>query len=143
MTRATRTPIDSRPRSDDAAPRQARHRTVLVVEDSEVIREILMLLLQGEGYRVLTADRGTEALDLAREEQPDLVTLDLALNETDGREVLRQLKSDPRTEKIPVIVVSAFTDALQPIDRWYASDVVSKPFDIDRLIASIDKLLER
>jgi two-component system sensor histidine kinase/response regulator len=116
---------------------------VLVVEDSEVIREILMLLLQGEGYRVLTADRGAEALDLAREEQPDLVTLDLALNETDGREVLRQLKSDPRTEKIPVIVVSAFTDALQPIDRWYASDVVSKPFDIDRLIASIDKLLER
>jgi two-component system sensor histidine kinase/response regulator len=116
---------------------------VLVVEDSEVIREILTLLLQGEGYRVLTTDRGSDALRLAREEHPDLVTLDLALNETDGREVLRQLKSEPQTERIPVIVVSAFTDALQPIDRWYASVIVSKPFDIDTLIASIDDLLER
>jgi CheY-like chemotaxis protein len=116
---------------------------VLVVEDSEVIRDVITLLLEGEGYAVLSTDRGTDAIALARHNQPDAVTLDLALVESDGREILRRLKTDPDTSSIPIIVVSAFADALTAPERWYADEVIAKPFDVDELLGRITQLLNR
>jgi CheY-like chemotaxis protein len=117
-------------------------RTVLVVEDSEVIRRVISLLLEGEGYEVVATDRGSDALDLARQRKPDAVTLDLALADSDGREILRRLKHDATTRAIPVIIVSAFTEALNPAERWYAADVIPKPFDVDDLLARLGRVVE-
>src|SRR5688500_9334186 len=113
---------------------------VLVVEDSDVIRRVISLLLQGEGYEVLATDRGIEALALARQRRPDAVTLDLALTDSDGREILRRLKHDAATQAIPVIILSAFTEALSAAERWYAADVIPKPFDVDDLLDRLGRV---
>jgi CheY-like chemotaxis protein len=118
-----------------------RTETVLVVEDSQVIRRVLTLLLEGEGYRVVATDRGREAVTLAREQRPDVVTLDLALADADGRETLRQLKQDPLTQHIPIVVLSAFVQALSPAERWYAADIILKPFDVDDLLRRLSRVV--
>ena len=120
----------------------AQARTVLVIEDSEVIRRVISLLLEGEGYHVVSTDQGLEALHLAREWHPDAVTLDLALADTDGRDILRRLKHDAETRAIPVLVMSAFTEALNPTERWYAADVIPKPFDVDDLLQRLGRVVE-
>ena len=113
--------------------------TVLVVEDSDVIRRVISLILEGEGYHVVSTDRGRDALALARHELPDAVTLDLNLPDSDGREVLRQLKGDERTTEIPVIVVSAFAEGLSADDRRRADDVIAKPFDLDDFLDRVGR----
>jgi CheY-like chemotaxis protein len=113
--------------------------TVLVVEDSEVIRRVIALILEGEGYHVVATDRGDRALSLARAERPDAVTLDLNLPDSGGREVLRRLKADDRTTDIPVIVVSAYAEALSVDDRVRADDVIAKPFDLDDFLGRVGR----
>ena len=115
--------------------------TVLVVEDSDVIRRVISLILEGEGYHVLATDRGRDALTLAQDERPAAVTLDLNLPDSDGRDVLRQLKGDERTTDIPVIVVSAFAEALSADDRKRADDVIAKPFDLDDFLGRVGRAI--
>lgn len=119
-----------------AAPRVP---TVLVVEDSDVIRRVISLILEGEGYHVVATDRGRDAVELAQHERPAAVTLDLNLPDSDGRDVLRRLKGDARTTEIPVIVVSAFAEALTADDRRRADDVIAKPFDLDDFLGRIGR----
>jgi CheY-like chemotaxis protein len=116
---------------------QPNGRRVLVVEDSDVIRRVLSLILQGEGYQVTQADGGRAALVLARQQRPDVVTLDLTLPDLDGREVLRLLKDDPLTRSIPVVVISAHPESLSEPDRARAAQVLMKPFDVDDLLAGV------
>ena len=115
--------------------------TVLVVEDSDVIRRVISLILEGEGYHVLATARGRDALTLAQDERPAAVTLDLNLPDSDGRDVLRQLKGDERTTEIPVIVVSAFAEALSADDRTRADDVIAKPFDLDDFLGRVGRAI--
>jgi len=80
--------------------------SILVVEDDRFLRDLLVRKLETEGFRVLTAVEGKEALKKIKEELPQLVLLDLVLPGIDGFEVLRQAKEDPQTNKIPVIILS-------------------------------------
>jgi CheY-like chemotaxis protein len=112
-------------------------RRVLVVDASEVIRRVLSLILQGEGYQVHLAAGGRAALALARELRPDAMTLDLGLGDLDGREVLRRLKEDPTTRAIPVVVISAYPDTLSEVERGYAAQIIVKPFDVDDLLNGV------
>ncbi len=123
------------------ASKSASAKKVLVVEDSDVIRRIISLILAGEGYEVLEADDGAAVVEIVRKMRPHVVTLDLSLKDVDGREVLRRLKMDEETKEVPVIILSAFTDALSPAERWYAADVITKPFDVDDLIARVQRVL--
>lgn len=113
---------------------------ILVVEDSEIIRRVIYVILSGEGYEVVSAVTGHQALALARKHQPNAMTLDLSLPDLDGREVLRRLKADDNTKNIPVIVLSAFSDVLVGADRRHAAKVMSKPFDLDELLGSVEAL---
>lgn len=81
-------------------------RTILLVEDSRIQRMATETILHRAGYLVLFAENGEEALHLARESVPDLILLDLLLPGIGGEEVLYALKRDPKTEPIPVIVLS-------------------------------------
>jgi CheY-like chemotaxis protein len=119
----------------------AAARTILVVEDSEPIRRILALLLEGHGYEVVTADGGRKGLALARELHPRAITLDLSLPDMDGRDILRELKRDARTEPIPVIVVSAYASTLSATERASAAEVLSKPFDVDELLTRVARVV--
>jgi CheY-like chemotaxis protein len=85
-------------------------RTVLLVEDSKLLRVTREHILKKAGYLVLTAVDGVEALILAYEGHPDLILLDLMLPKLDGAAVLRTLKADPVTARIPVVVVTALSE---------------------------------
>jgi CheY-like chemotaxis protein len=85
-------------------------RTVLLVEDSKLLRVNREHILKKAGYLVVTAADGVEALILAYESQPDPILLDLMLPKLDGASVLRALKSDPVTARIPVVIVTALSE---------------------------------
>ncbi len=85
-------------------------RTVLLVEDSKLLRVNREHILKQAGYLVLTAVDGVEALILAYESHPDLILLDLMLPRLDGTSVLRTLKADPVTARIPVVMVTALSE---------------------------------
>lgn len=114
---------------------------ILVIEDSEPIRRILGLLLEGHGYEVVAVEGGREGVDAARHLRPCAITLDLSLPDVDGRDVLRTLKDDLRTRDVPVIVVSAYASTLSPADRAAAAEVLSKPFDVDELLHGVARVV--
>jgi DNA-binding response OmpR family regulator len=107
--------------------------TVIVVDDSDEIRDLLTQLLEDEGYRVLAVEDGETALIMARRARPSLITLDLALPGENGEEVLRQLKADPETSGIPVLVVSGTDDAAERLRAAGAGGVLAKPFPLDEM----------
>jgi CheY-like chemotaxis protein len=111
---------------------------VLVVDDDPVARELLLRMLNKEGFRVATAGGGKEAIRLARELQPDAITLDVVMPDMDGWAVLTELKADPELAAIPVVMLSILDDR----DLGYAlgaAEYLTKPIDRDRLVALLRK----
>lgn len=111
--------------------------TILIIDDDENIGNMLNEALEKEGYGVLRAYSGTEALMVLEKKRPDLVLLDLMLPGLSGEEVLPKLKG------IPVIIVSAKTDIDHKVKLLYegASDYITKPFVISELMARIAALI--
>ena len=127
------TPIDARPRAEE------RPRHVLVVEDDGDISLAIQLALEDEGYQVTPQSSGTAGLAAAVALHPDVILLDVRLPDTDGWTMLRELKSWPETDEIPVIFVSAAAGQLTPRERHVAQAVVAKPFSLDELIGAVDR----
>jgi len=116
---------------------------ILVVDDEVYIVHILDFSLGMEGYEVITALDGEQGLEKAREEQPDLVVLDIMMPKLDGYETCRMLKSDDRTRNIPVILLSAKG---RNIDQKVgfevgADDYIVKPFSPRKLVERINSIL--
>ena len=119
---------------------QGQERRILVVEDDPTMTEMLRILLEDSGYRILTAESGEEALDFAREQIPDLITLDLGLpGGIDGREVVRRLRNDPETAAVPIIVVTGMHFVPSSEERVEA--VLTKPFDVAELEDAVSRIL--
>lgn len=119
--------------------------TILVVEDEISQAEILCYNLRSEGYEVLTADNGDDALHLARDDAPDLILLDWMLPNVSGVEVCRQLKSRSDTQNIPIIMLSARSeeaDRVRGLDTG-ADDYVTKPYSMPELFARVRTQLRR
>ncbi len=115
---------------------------VLIAEDDEDVREVLQEELEDE-YRVLEAENGRKALELARETPPDLVVTDIMMPEMDGLELCRLLKTGELTSHIPVIMLTSrgsVENQLEGLETG-ADDYVSKPFHMPILIARIHNLL--
>ena len=112
-------------------------KTILVIEDDPWTRTITTALLAGEGFGVVEAKNGEEGLAQARTHAPDAILLDLALPTKSGLEVLRELKSDPTTHDIPVIIVSAYGTLMNDEDAHHAAGVIQKPFDYDDLVGQV------
>jgi two-component system phosphate regulon response regulator PhoB len=120
-------------------------RKILIVEDDRDIAEMVEYNLREEGYTTISALNGEEGVNLAGSEQPDLVILDIMLPVMDGFEVCRALKSDDKTARIPVIILSAKsqeTDKVVGLELG-ADDYVTKPFSPRELIARIRAILRR
>lgn len=116
---------------------------ILLVEDNEMNRDMLERRLVRNGYEVTTAINGLDALLYVREDQPDLILMDLTLPIIDGLEATRRLKSNPSTRYIPIIILTAH--ALNS-DRENAlnagcDDFDTKPMDFKRLLVKIEALL--
>jgi two-component system alkaline phosphatase synthesis response regulator PhoP len=121
----------------------ARDKSILVVEDSDEIRELLGLVLEAEGYRVVSLDDGRDVVSTARDLRPALITLDLALPGKDGWAIVGELQEDPETREIPVLVISAYTRELDAPLRRRVARVISKPFYITQVVTEVEEILSR
>jgi two-component system phosphate regulon response regulator PhoB len=119
--------------------------TVLVVADEPAQREVLAYNIQAEGYLVMTAEAGDEALDIVRETPPDVIVLDWMLPHVSGIEVCRQLKMGGDTARIPIIMLSARSEEVDKIRglETGADDYVTKPYSVAELLARLRTQLRR
>ncbi len=116
---------------------------LLVADDSETVLLMLQRRLEMEGYEVVTATDGVEALDRLRElgsKEPDVILLDAMMPNKSGTEVLEEIRG--KGSKIPVVMISAHLDAQEPerMRKLGANDVVPKPFEWEDLIEVIEEL---
>ncbi len=119
--------------------------TVMVVEDNELSRDALSRRLARRGYRIVLAEDGAQAIELARSERPDLILMDLGLPRIDGWEATRQLKADPTTRRIPIIVLSAhaMTNDRDKALQAGGDEFDTKPVRFQPLLDKMEALLAR
>jgi DNA-binding response OmpR family regulator len=118
---------------------------VLVADDDDDIRDLVAFRLDRAGYEVLRAGDGQQALDLAREHNPDLAVLDVMMPKLTGYDVTRELRADAATSRIPVILLTARVQEAD-VARGFeagADDYVKKPFSPQELKARVQAVLGR
>jgi DNA-binding response OmpR family regulator len=113
---------------------------VLVAEDDPSIRLALEFVLKYEGFDVVFAEDGLKALELAKNDLPDVILLDHLMPKMDGKEVFAALKEHEPTSRIPVLVLSGMSRT--STSDWQGADFIGKPFSPDELIARIKDALE-
>ncbi|HWK95140.1 MAG TPA: response regulator [Pseudolabrys sp.] len=117
---------------------------VLLVEDNEMNRDMLSRRLARNGYEVVMAVDGQQAIAMAGSESPDIILMDMSLPVIDGWEATRRVKADPATKAIPVIALTAHAMAEDEKKARDAGcdDFDTKPVDIQRLIGKINALMD-
>ena len=118
---------------------------ILIVDDEEDVLELVRFNLEKNGYKVETAVSGEEAIAKARTKLPDLIILDLMLPGIDGLEVCKKLKSDSKTENIPVIMLTAKIEEADIVTglELGAQDYITKPFSPKVLVARVRRILQK
>jgi diguanylate cyclase (GGDEF)-like protein len=118
---------------------------ILVVEDDFDISNMLRIYFQSQGYEVAVAPRGGDALEMSRQQLPNIVVLDIMLPDIDGYEVCRQLRSNLRTSHIPIIFLTQRderSDKIQGLELG-ADDYITKPFDVEELRLRVKNAIAR
>ncbi|WP_405663482.1 response regulator [Streptomyces sp. RK9] len=117
---------------------------VLVVDDNKVIRQLIRVNLELEGFEVVTAADGAECLDVVHQVRPDVVTLDVVMPRLDGLRTAARLRSDPRTRGLPLVVVSACTQYEVEAGIEVGVDAfLAKPFEPAELLGIVRQLVDR
>jgi len=123
---------------------------ILLIDDDVDFVEATKMILESKPYEVIVAYDGDEGLQKAREENPDLIILDVIMPVKDGFTAAEQLKKDPQLSKIPVIMLTAFAakvgETSIPVSRGFtleAEDYIDKPVSPEELLARIDKHLKK
>ncbi|KFG73692.1 regulatory protein [Streptomyces mutabilis] len=114
------------------------------MDDNKVIRQLIRVNLELEGFEVVTAGDGAECLEVVHQVRPDVVTLDVVMPRLDGVRTAARLRADPRTRDLPIAIVSACTQ--YEIDAGFdagADAFLSKPFEPAELVALVRQLVER
>lgn len=116
---------------------------VLIVDDSNTLREMIAGLLQSSGMTIDVASNGVEALKKIAVDAPDLVVMDIVMPEMNGYELCRNIKSDPKTESVPVVMCSSKSEEF---DRYWgmkqgADAYIAKPFAPADLVGTVKQLL--
>jgi two-component system alkaline phosphatase synthesis response regulator PhoP len=119
--------------------------TITIIEDEANIVELVKYNLDREGYHTISAGNGRKGLELVRQELPDLVILDLMMPEMDGITVCKQLRADPQTKSIPIIILTAKSEEADRVLglEMGADDYVTKPFSPRELVARVRAVLRR
>ena len=115
--------------------------TILLVDDDPAMRRLPSVLLKREGFEILEASGGTEALEILKTETPDLVLLDIMMPDMDGFEVCEAIRENPRTADIPVIMLSAVSDQVRD-STIKVDDYLTKPFKPQELVPKVKSLLK-
>ncbi|MDQ2905237.1 MAG: response regulator [Ktedonobacteraceae bacterium] len=122
---------------------------ILVVDDKNELLHLMRRVLEDEQYQVSILQQGRDAFTHVRTQLPDLLILDLRLGDISGQDILKQLKGDPVTREIPVIVYTAAVLEAEEVSRLVTSDpvryqavhVVQKPFELASLLALVQQML--
>jgi len=133
------------PRPGGSGGQPNRPLRVLLVDDEEEVRENVGEFLTDQGYTVVEAGDGEEALAKSFTEKPDLILLDLRLPKVDGFQVCQTLKGNPITSVIPIIMITALNATSQKVKgiEYGADDYIEKPFDLEELAARVKMVLRR
>jgi two-component system alkaline phosphatase synthesis response regulator PhoP len=118
---------------------------ILVVDDEKDITDSLGISLESEGYNVVKANTGHDAIEKARVEIPDLILLDIMLPDMNGYEICNRLRKDPLTKLIPIIMLTGrggLNDKIEGLDLG-ADDYITKPFNVRELKARVRTVLRR
>jgi two-component system cell cycle response regulator len=123
---------------------QEKKGKILVVDDEAYIREFLHVVLTDDGYQVLTANDGLEALPIAVAEQPDLILLDIMMPGLNGMETCKRLRERPTTRNIRVIILTAYDqrERLEESIAAGADDFLGKPIDLTELRIRVRSMLK-
>lgn len=115
---------------------------ILVVDDDVATVEMLTLALEMEGYEVVSASRGGQAMALVMTEDPDVVVCDVMMPGMTGLDVVKGLRDDPRTAETPVLLLSAWARDTDIWSGWMAGAdaYVTKPMEVDDLVVEIERL---
>jgi DNA-binding response OmpR family regulator len=118
---------------------------VLIAEDSSTVRRLVAARLIADGYEVLEAADGEEALTLSRSEHPDLLVLDKVMPKFDGFEVVRALREDPRTQAMPIVMLTERTSEEDVLGGLHlgVEEYMPKPFSPHELSVRIQRVLTR
>ncbi|BDM72251.1 hypothetical protein HEK616_57380 [Streptomyces nigrescens] len=112
------------------------------MDDNKVIRQLIRVNLELEGFEVVTAADGAECLDVVHHVRPDVVTLDVVMPRLNGLHTAARLRSDPRTWDIPIAIVSACTEGEVDNGEWVGVDAfLAKPFEPTELVRTVGKLV--
>jgi len=116
---------------------------ILIADDKPEVVELVRVSLEEEDYEIIDASNGKETLKRARLEKPDLILLDVVMPKMDGFEVCRQLKKDPQTQEIPIIMLTAKGQEVdkEKARQLGASDYITKPFSPSALLTSVEEIL--
>jgi CheY-like chemotaxis protein len=125
----------------DRTPRLER--TALVVDDDVFLVSALAEILEDDGFDVQTATNGFSALRRAIAVRPSVILLDVALPERSGTELLEDLRADPNTCELAIVLVTGFADRLTEAELAEVDAVISKPFDVDELRATVQHAMQR
>jgi CheY-like chemotaxis protein len=116
---------------------------ILVVEDNEINRDMVVRRLQRRGFTIVSAVDGQQGIDMTRSEKPDLILMDMSLPVVDGWEATRQIKSDPDIKHIPIIGLTAHAmvgDRDKAIQAG-CNDYATKPVEFEKLVGLINRLI--
>ncbi|MBI5555343.1 MAG: response regulator [Elusimicrobia bacterium] len=121
------------------------NKKILVVDDEPHVRILLKSRLEANGYAVVTAYGGTQALEKVKEEKPDLILLDIVMPDLNGYEVAQRLKSDPETAALPIIIFTAsnireLEDKCRDLGVDY---VIMKPFSPEVMLGMVKELFKK
>jgi two-component system, OmpR family, response regulator VicR len=119
---------------------------VIYIEDDPDMIDLVTLILRPRGINVKGAHGGRQGLDMVRDELPDLILLDLMMPDLDGWDLYQQLKADPATSAIPVIIITAKAQAIDQVLGLHIAkvdDYICKPFHPQQIFDSIQKILNR
>jgi len=118
------------------------YKNILVIEDNHAILDVITLILQSEAYKVTGLNKSADMMANIDSFQPDLIILDIMLPDADGRDLLKQLRSNTKTEEIPVLMISArYTAQNVEHGEFKPNGFLAKPFDIDELLDRIEGIL--
>lgn len=119
-------------------------KTVLVVEDNDLNMKLFHDLLEAHGYNILQTKDGMEALQLARQHQPDLILMDIQLPEVSGLEVTKWLKEDEKLKSIPVIAVTAFAmkGDEEKIREGGCEAYIAKPISVTNFLRTVERFID-
>jgi len=135
--------MDELRRQDESKDPRPKGRTILVVDDSATVRKLIAGKLEKSGHNVVCAEDGIEALTRMSEHAPDLVLLDITMPRMDGYEVCRQIRSNPNTKDIPVVMISGKDGFFDKVRGRMAGTTayITKPFGPETLMKALETYL--